>query len=89
MNTKIIVQPDNFQTLAICAFRYAFNRKTYIVDDMVNLLKQHKKDLDANTIHVICRDIEREVAKFEDLNSFFSHDDLKQWIKLSEVLRGL
>lgn len=89
MKNEITIRPDEFQTLAICAFRYAFNRRTYIVDDMINLLRRHKKDLDANTIHVICKDIDREIAKFEDLNSFFSHDDLKQWMKLAGVLRGL
>lgn len=89
MKNEITIRPDEFQTLAISAFRYAFNRRTYIVDDMINLLRRHKKDLDANTIHVICKDIDREIAKFEDLNSFFSHDDLKQWMKLAGVLRGL
>lgn len=84
---NIVVSPNDFQDLAICSFRYAFNRRTYIVDDMINLLKKHKNDLDANSVHVICRDIDREVAKFEDLNSYFSHDDLSQWLKLAEMLR--
>lgn len=85
---NVLISPNDFQTLAIYAFRYAFGRKTYAVDEMINFLKSYKDDLDGNSVHVICRDIEREAGKFEDLNSYFSHDDLMQWLNLSKVLRN-
>lgn len=51
------VPRDQLASLLISATRYALGRATYIVGDTVAAIVQHAPRLDANTRHVLARDI--------------------------------
>ncbi len=75
---------SDFNDLAICAFRYALGRKTYITSTISYLLAQNKDGLTKSTRAVICRDILRAI-KTENAGH---QCDIESWQKLYNCLSG-
>ena len=52
--------------LMVCAFRYALGRRSYIVAVIGEILVTHKAELSDSSKAVICRDINKAIAKNHD-----------------------
>ena len=78
----MILKQNEFQTLAIYAFRYALGRKTYAVDDVSKLLLKHKKFIHEDGMQIIKRDIRRAI----ETNNYGMDMDKQVWSKVLEEL---
>ncbi len=75
--------PDrDFDTLAVCAFRYAIDRNTAISYVISNILIREYEKLSYESVRQIIRDIERAKTSglFEDV--------MNDWQKLSTFLQA-
>ena len=52
-----------FNDLCLYAFRYALGRKTYAVDDVCSIIKEHIPDLTDNTLRLIMREIKDAIRR--------------------------
>lgn len=77
--------------LVFCSFRYALGRRTYIVKDVVNAIKQaYDEDLlSDNTINCILREINPDKVYGMDIDNEL-WQELRNHIEESEyLLRGI
>ena len=83
MNDKTITIDDNFETILICAVRYACGRHTYMPGLVQDWIIGHcKGKLSANCLTVMLRDIQEQTAmseriegrKHDGSTSLFEHD---------------
>ena len=71
----------DFNTLIICAVRYALSRRTYIVSSVVDIAKENISIMQTNTKRAIINSI----LLTEDLGDSF---DKKKWEELFILLRN-
>lgn len=62
------------------AFRYALGRMTYVVNDVVNLLINHKDVLTDSHKHLV----QKEIKKSIEINQAGMDCDVKEWRKVLE-----
>ena len=88
---NVAVTSDDFNSLAICAFRYAFGRRTYITKEVADIINAHLNDLDNRTLAAILMDFDRaHESEAVGLDHVFGDDcDRNEWIKLENRLRVL
>ena len=88
---NVNVTNDDFNSLAICAFRYAFGRRTYITKEVADIINAHLNDLDNRTLAAILMDFDRaHESEAVGLDHVFGDDcDRDEWIKLENKLRIL
>lgn len=88
---NVNVTIDDFNSLAICAFRYAFGRRTYITKEVADIINAHLNDLDNRTLAAILMDFDRaHESEAVGLDHVFGDDcDRDEWIKLENKLRIL
>lgn len=88
---NVNVTIDDFNSLAICAFRYAFGRRTYITKEVADIINVHLNDLDNRTLAAILMDFDRaHESEAVGLDHVFGDDcDRDEWIKLENKLRIL
>ena len=88
---NVITTGDDFNSLAICAFRYAFGRRTYITKEVADIINAHLNDLDNRTLAAILMDFDRaHESEAVGLDHVFGDDcDRNEWIKLENKLRIL
>ena len=86
---KTTISTDDFNTLAICAFRYALGRRTYITSDVAGILGAYINHLDERTLTVILTDYERayESEKLGIEHAFGDKCDRDTWVKLEQRLK--
>lgn len=71
----------DFNTLIVCAVRYALGRRTYIVSSVVDIAKENISIMQTNTKRAIINSI----LLTEDLGDSF---DKKKWEELFILLRN-
>ena len=71
----------DFNTLIVCAVRYALGRRTYIVSSVVDIAKENIGIMQTNTKRAIINSI----LLTEDLGDSF---DKKKWEELLMLLRN-
>lgn len=69
----------DFNTLIVCAIRYALGRRTYIVSSVVDIAKKNIDIMQNNTKRAIINSIQQT----DDLGDSF---DKKEWEKLLKLL---
>lgn len=72
----------DFNDLAVCAFRYAMGRKTYITSYIADILIKHKNDISPQYRNVITREIE---LAFE-ANNYGMEMDKIEWERVLNEL---
>lgn len=75
---------DELDTLLFLSFRYALGRKTYIVDQVADLLIKYRDKLHINSI----RQIKTEIAYAIETNDAGMDCDVDSWNKVSRQLEG-
>ena len=70
----------NYELMLIGALRYSIGRETYMPDITINYIKTKVPYLSENTLCVMSRDIEGEVARYERINHELYMK--KQWLDL-------
>lgn len=68
----------DFNTLVICAFRYAVERSTYVTAEISDLIRRHLSELTEQTIDILKREINRVIERKE----FISTIDIPIWKNL-------
>lgn len=71
----------DFNTLIVCAVRYALGRRTYIVSSITDIAKENVDIMQINTKRAIINSIQQT----EDLGDSF---DKKKWEELLMLLRN-
>ena len=71
---------QNYELMLISALRYAIGRETYMPDITINYIKTKVPYLSANTLYVMSRDIEEEVARYRRINHKLYMEE--QWLNL-------
>ncbi len=77
---------EDIDTLVFCSFRYALGRKTYIVNDVVDLIIKYKDQLSLNTIELII--LETFEAIQEGEGSAGMQMDVNEWEKVLKCFEG-
>lgn len=80
MKIKTVPISQNYETMMICALRYSIGRETYMPDIAINYIRVIVPYLSANTLFVMSRDIEEEVARYERINRTLYMQ--KEWLRL-------
>lgn len=78
------LRQDEFRDLAICAFRYALGRRTYITSAVSDLIIKHGGDLSHFTRDLMIKEIKE--ALYQDRAGMDC--DKENWIKLLNHLLG-
>lgn len=79
----------DFDTLVVCAFRYALGRETYIVDDVAGIIESNVSNLSNQTLDCLRRDFERQHEYEEHVPRAFGADfDKKRWMKVEEAIKN-
>ena len=76
---------SDFETILVCAERYACGRRTYIVSDVVDYILKYLPLLSKKTLTVLMRDMESnfDMENRMPKSKVFGDDcDRKRWIKL-------
>jgi len=76
---EIKVSNKDFETLIICAFRYALGRRTYVVEEVCDLILYCKEDLSKWMLVKI----QAEIAFAIDRGEAGMRMDEKAWVMLS------
>ena len=71
---------QNYELMMICALRYSIGRETYMPDITINYIRTQIPYFTINTLYVMSRDIEEEVARYERINHELYMK--KQWLNL-------
>lgn len=71
---------QNYELMLISALRYSIGRETYMPDITINYIKTKVPYLSGNTLFVMSRDIEEEVARYKQINHKLYMK--KQWLDL-------
>ena len=50
-----------FETLVSCSARYALGRRTYVVPEIIGIIRTHMGYLQTKVLHVLARDILDEI----------------------------
>lgn len=75
------MQPcTDFQTICICAVRYALGRRTYVTGIVADFVSNYIKSFDRNTLSVILRDI-------DEAHDLGDTCDAESWLKLRNLIR--
>jgi len=80
-----VVNDEEFSTLLICAFRYAFGRMTYITHTVSELLIKLWPEIPVSAKSVIAMGLKAEINRSEMNGDYsnFGHDcDKESWFKL-------
>jgi hypothetical protein len=78
-----MLERNELQTLVICSVRYALGRKSYIVEDVCDIVKYNIIRLDKNTAEVILEDIGRKLDDAKKRGGFVGHEaDHNRWVEL-------
>lgn len=73
---------SDLELIYLCAFRYALGRRTYIVEIVVDWLKNHHKDLSKTAKQLIIKEIE------SPLFSDWGHKcDKEKWMSFRDFLK--
>ena len=80
MKIKTVPISQNYETMMICALRYSIGRETYMPDIAIGYIRNVVPYLSANTLYVMSRDIEEEVARYERINRTLYMQ--KEWLQL-------
>lgn len=73
---------DDFESMLICALRYAIGRYTYMPSVTIGYIRYLIPQLSAKTLFVMKRDIEEEVARYQHMERELYMAD--EWQKLAE-----
>ena len=86
---KTTISTDDFNILAICAFRYALGRRTYITSEVAGILGAYINHLDERSLVVILEDYKRTYESEQlGLNHAFGDKcDRDTWVKLEQQLK--
>lgn len=78
---------DDFNTLVVCAFRYALGRETYVVDDVAGIIEAHLDKLTEQTLQCLKQDFER-LHDFEQYvpRAFRADFDKKRWMMVEGLI---
>lgn len=77
------LKTDEFNDLAICAFRYALGRRTYITAVVSDLLIKYYKELTESSKLTIAKDIYRAF----ETNNYGMEMDKEEWEKLLKIIQ--
>lgn len=84
-NYIIYGEKFEFEDVILCAFRYSIYRKTYMVDSMVNWIKDNSHLLNARMVGVIDRDLRECLDHYKNFVNEYTEDiDYKTLISFSE-----
>ena len=88
-NPKTTISTDDFNILAICAFRYALGRRTYVTSDVAGILSAYINHLDQRTLTVILEDYKRthESEQLGLEHAFGDKCDRDTWVELEQRLK--
>jgi hypothetical protein len=75
------VRQADLVTLVMCTVRYALGRRTYIVDEATDMVRNWKRELGVSNLRLIARDIRGHAPR-----SYGSSFDRAQWMRLLEEL---
>ncbi len=67
---------------AVCAFRYALGRRTYVVDHVARWLIANRDKLDANDRALIVREIDQQQER-----GLGDACDVADWMRVREVMK--
>ena len=56
------MKTNDINTLIICSFRYALGRKTYVVQEIIDIIHRHYDDLNFSAKNLIVREIRKEIV---------------------------
>ena len=84
---SIKLSEDDFNTLVVCAFRYALGRETYVVDDVAGIIEAHLDKLTEQTLQCLKQDFERQ-HDFEQYvpRTFWADFDKKRWMMVEGLI---
>ena len=80
MKIKTVPISQNYETMMICSLRYSIGRETYMPDIAIGYIRNIVPYLSPNTLYVMSRDIEEEVARYERINRTLYMQ--KEWLQL-------
>ena len=80
--TDITITNKEFQQFIIYAERYAIGRMTYVPDEVNQIIRKYLPRIANNTLDVLIKDIERELAI---VGMYF---DKTTWLALLDTLRN-
>lgn len=80
---QININELDFNSLIICAFRYALGRMTYTPNIISKIIQNNLEKLNNQTINLIIKELE-EAEKIEDLGMECDKD---VWLTLKERLK--
>lgn len=66
---------DDFNSLLVCAFRYALHRKTYVTEEIADIVLRYLPKLSINTRDIL----KREIIELLNRKEFISTVDLLLW----------
>lgn len=81
----IKIDSTEFEDLVVCAVRYALGRRSYIVNDICDILIKRKNNLSLNCIKNILADIEQQQNNL-GLGDFLAQ---KEWLNLALNLTNI
>lgn len=79
-----VVISQDFETMLICALRYAIGRYTYMPSVTIEYIRYLIPQLSAKTLFVMKRDINEEIEHCERMGRELYMD--KEWAKLAEEI---
>jgi hypothetical protein len=74
----------NLNTLMMCALRYAIGRKTYITEDVSDIIIANRQELTVSSREVMIRDIHHAI----ETNNYGHQMDKEAWERLLDVLEA-
>ncbi len=75
---------SDFNSLVVCAFRYALERSTYVVQEISDLIMRHLSQLSIETKDIIAREIDMALSR----RSISMNMDRDEWVKLREAIKN-
>ena len=74
-----------FNEIAVCAFRYALGRSTYVVGNVANILMRHSEFINAYERITMISEISKAIKK----GKAGANCDIEEWNKLKIALENL
>jgi hypothetical protein len=89
------LEQEDFDTLTVCAFRYALGRRTYIVGDVARIVAQGRSKVSPEIRNIIVRDLKEAIDRDDYAREQGRTDalplgmdcDRKEWVRLYDLLR--
>lgn len=74
----MILNNNDFEVLVLCSMRYALGRKTYVVQEICNIINDNKEKLSNLTIEIITKEVQAAIQN----NKAGMDMDVNQWENL-------